>query len=234
VSSKQIKRIAIFGPTGLAGNGVLRACLRAPEIGTVVAITRRPLGIGGPKLREVHCKDFRDLSPIANEVGSVDACFYCLGTSSTGKSEEQYRLFTKTYALEAARLLKSTSPSHTFHFLSGAGTRVGSRFMWARVKGETEEALQNFGLAGIVCWRPAMILAEQLPEGRSMGIRAAYPLFRLLRFIPSLSVEAEALGFAMLQSELEHRREGTLENIEIRALAQLYRSCYPMSPHEPA
>jgi uncharacterized protein YbjT (DUF2867 family) len=234
MSSEHIKRIAIFGPTGLAGNGVLRACLRAPEIGTVVAITRRPLQIAGPKLLEVRCRDFKDLSPIANEVGRVDACFYCMGTTSAGKSEEQYRLVTMTYALEAARLLKSTSPLHTFHFLSGSGTRVGSRFLWARVKGETEKALKASGLAGIVCWRPGVILAEKLPEGRSVGIRAAYPIFRLMRFIPSLSIEAEALGFAMLQSELDGKREGTLENIAIRALAQRYRSCYPMSSHEPA
>ena len=38
---------------------------------------------------------------------------------------------------ESARLLKMASPSHTFHFVSGAGTRVDSRFHWARVKDET-------------------------------------------------------------------------------------------------
>ena len=234
MNSEQQKRIAIFGPTGLAGGGVLSACMNAPEVGSIVAITRRPLQVAGPKLQEIRCTDFGNLDPIANEVGVVDACFYCMGMSSAGVSEKKYRLINMTYALEAARMLKATSPLHTFHFLSGSGTRVDSRFMWARVKGETEEALKAFGLAGIVCWRPAVILAPHLPEGRSIGIRAAYPIFRLMRFIPALSIEAEGLGFAMLQSELDGKREGTLENMAIRALAQQYRSGYPMRPHNPA
>jgi uncharacterized protein YbjT (DUF2867 family) len=126
MSSEHRKRIVIFGATGLAGGGVLRACLAASEVAMIVAITRRPLELAGPKLREVHCEDFKNLDSIACEVGSVDACFYCLGTSSSGVSEAQYRVITKNYAIEAARVLRSASPSHTFHFVSGSGTRVDS------------------------------------------------------------------------------------------------------------
>jgi hypothetical protein len=47
-----------------------------------------------------------------------------------------------------------------------------------------------------------------------------------------MPTEDEAMGFAMLQIEVDGKREGTLEKIAIRDLAQRYRSCYPTSPHE--
>jgi len=99
--------------------------------------------------------------------------------------------------------------------------------MWARVKGETERALDQLGLGGLVCWRPAMILAERPPRGLPLSYRAAYPIMRLLRFIPSLSIDNVELGQAMLQTTLEGCRSGTLENREIRANADRYRSKLP-------
>jgi uncharacterized protein YbjT (DUF2867 family) len=216
------RRVAIFGATGVAGGGVLRTCLDAPEVAQIVAVTRRPLGVTAPKLREVHCEDFTRLDPIAGEVSGVDACFYCLGTSSSGVSPAQYRVITLDYALESARLLKMASPSHTFHFVSGAGTRVDSRFRWARVKGEAEQALKAMSLAGLVCWRPAMILADRPPNGVSGLARALHPLLGLMRFVPALSIEPEVLGCAMLELELEGQRQGTMENPAIRAAAARY------------
>jgi hypothetical protein len=44
-----------------------------------------------------------------------------------------------------------------------------------------------------------------------------------MRFIPPLSVEAVAIGEAMLQLEFEVQKEGTLENSEIRAAAARYQ-----------
>ena len=35
--------VLVFGATGTAGGSVLRACLGAPKVGEVRAITRRPL-----------------------------------------------------------------------------------------------------------------------------------------------------------------------------------------------
>ena len=222
-NSERRLRIAIFGATGLAGSGVLRACLADPEVAEILAITRRSLDRAGPKVREIHARNFSDLSSIASELKGVDACFYCLGIASSGVSETQYRIITKDYALEAARVLKSTSPASTYHFVSGGSTNINSRFMWARVKGETEEALKAFGLAGIVCWRPGMILGERPPQNLSSVARAIYPILRLMRFIPPLSVEAVAIGEAMLQLAYEGQKAGTLENSEIRAAAARYQ-----------
>ena len=82
--------------------------------------------------------------------------------------------------------------------------------------------MKAFWLAGIVCWRPGMILGDRPPQNLSSVARAIYPLMRLMRFIPPLSVEAVAIGEGMLQLEYEGQKAGTLENSEIRAAAARY------------
>jgi hypothetical protein len=47
-----------------------------------------------------------------------------------------------------------------FHFINGKGTCLDSRFMWARVKAETERDFMS--LVNAVCWRPAFIDGEAL------------------------------------------------------------------------
>ena len=153
-------RVVLFGATGAAGSGVLRQCLDNPRVAEVVAVTRRPLNVESSKLTEVICRDFLDLAPLSEHLTGVDACFYCLGVSQTQVPDPaRYREITYDYALAAARSLLLHSPAHTFHFLSGSGADPSgrSRILFARVKGETEVALQELGLAGIVCWRPGYI-----------------------------------------------------------------------------
>jgi uncharacterized protein YbjT (DUF2867 family) len=218
-------RMALFGATGVAGSGVARAWLEDPRVCELRAITRRSPAITSPKLSIVQCDDFATLDAIGEALAGIDALCFCLGISVAQVSgEDEYRVITHDYALAAARALKEASPDATFHFLSGSGTKASSRMMWARVKGETELELIQLGLGGIVCWRPAMILADRPPRGLPWSYRAAYPLMRLLRFVPSLSVRNEELGQAMLQATLDGRREGTVENREIRAEAKRYRS----------
>ena len=68
-----------------------------------------------------------------------------------------------------------------------------------------------------------MIISDRAPSMQSWGKRAVYPILRLMRFVPALSIEARSLGFAMLQLVLEGQKAGTLENRAIRAAAERYR-----------
>jgi uncharacterized protein YbjT (DUF2867 family) len=222
-------RVAIFGTTGLAGRGVLRACIEEPRVLEIRAVVRRPLepaheGDDG-RLRSVRCTDFADPSAIAGELEGLDALLWCLGISASKvDGEAEYRRITHDYALAAARLLRERSPAATFHFVSGAGTSAASRMMWARVKGHTELALAEVGLGGLVCWRPGMILADRSSAPRSLGPRVLHGIVGGLSFIPTLAIRATAIGHAMLQATLEGRRQGTLENRAMRELARRYRA----------
>jgi uncharacterized protein YbjT (DUF2867 family) len=209
--------ILVFGASGSAGGSVVRACLASPGVTSVRAITRRPLSLASPKLQAVVHRDYRDYTAVADAFLDLDACFFCLGISVTQVSgEAEYREITHDYTLAAAAALHRRSPSAAFHYISGQGTSANSRFMWARVKAETEREL--IARHDAVCWRPAAIDGE--PSASSPRVyEFVRPLFRLLRPFRGLYIDGTDLGVAMLQGTAEHIRGRVIENREIRDIA---------------
>ncbi len=215
--------VLIFGASGSAGGGVLQACLASAAVTEVRAIARRPLAVAHPKLRVVQHQAFDDYAAIAAAFAGVDACLYCLGKSSTQVSvEAEYRRLTYDFALAAARALWQGSPGAVFQFISGASTRIDSRYMWARVKAETERDLLAEGYP-VNCWRPAAIDGVA-SASEPLLFRLARPGMRLLKPFRSLYVRAEDIGIAMLAATAEGMRGRILENAEIRVLADAARS----------
>lgn len=211
-------KVIIFGASGTAGSGVLRACLDDSSVEEARAITRSPLSAANDKLRTFLHKDYLDYSAVSEAFAGVDACFYCLGVSATQVSgEQEYRRITYDFALAAERMLKLRSPDGVFHFISGRSTALNSRFMWARVKAETERDLMSFTNA--VCWRPAYIAGE-LSHSRPLTIRVVRQVFKLMKPSRSLYVDAEDIGRAMIRATTENIRGRIIENPEIRAMAE--------------
>src|SRR3954471_327056 len=128
-------KVVIFGATGMVGQGALRASLLAPDVEEVLAVVRTPTGVTHRKLREVRVEDFTDLAPIRDDLAGTDACFYCLGVSSVGMDEAAYTRVSYDFPMAAARLLAEINPQVAFVYVSGAGTNIDGRQMWARVKG---------------------------------------------------------------------------------------------------
>ncbi len=197
-------RVLLFGATGMIGQGVLRACLLDPDVASVVAIGRGVIGQQHPKLREIVHADFLDLSPAADQLSGFDACFFCLGVSSAGMSEESYRRITYDFTLAAARVLAARNPNMTFIYVSGAGADSSERgrSMWARVKGQTENELLRLPFHAYI-FRPALIVPMHGIQSRTKVYRAFYavlgPLLPLLsgRF-PKYVTTTERIGRAML------------------------------------
>src|SRR5262245_18525030 len=122
----------------MIGRGVLRECLLAADVERVVSVGRGGTGQVHPKLRDVVHPNLTDFGPIVSELSGFDACFFCLGISSAGISEREYRRVTYDIAVAAARVLLAANPTMTFILVSGAGADAASPTMWARVKGEAE------------------------------------------------------------------------------------------------
>jgi uncharacterized protein YbjT (DUF2867 family) len=210
--------VLLFGPTGAAGGSVLKACLVATAVTEVRAVSRRALPASDPKLRVIIHGDFLDYAAIAEAFAGVDACLFCLGISVTQVSgEPAYRQITHDFAMAAARMTKARSPQAAFHYISGRGTRLDSRFMWARVKAESERDL--IAEVGAVCWRPGFIDGETSASGPRLYQRLR-PLGRLFAPFTSLYVAGEDIGRAMLQTTTEGVRGRIIENAEIRAIAR--------------
>ncbi len=212
-------KILLFGASGTAGGAVLQACLQTPVVQEVRVIVRRPLGRRDAKLWELVHTNYLDFAAVTEAFRAVDACLFCLGISVTQASKEEFVKISHDYAIAAAKMLKTESPGAAFHYISGKGTRAGSRTFWSKIKGQTENELME--LVGANCWRPAFIDAEP-----SASLPKVYtvlrPALRLLRPFHSLYVAGEDLGRAMLEATRENLRRRVIENAEIRKLAEFW------------
>jgi len=211
-------RVLLFGATGLAGGGVLRACLATPEVTEVRAVVRRSTGRRDPKLREIIHDNYLDYSAIANEFATVDAFFFCLGISVTQvPAESDYRRIHQAFPLAAAKLLREKSPNAVFHYLSGGRSDLESRWMWARVKAEAERDLMN-GFDAL-CWRPAMIGGTPgAPMPRYMEVLRPL-LTAMFKPFKSMYIESDDIGRAMITATKHGLRHRIFENPEMRDLA---------------
>ncbi|UBU10095.1 Rossmann-fold NAD(P)-binding domain-containing protein [Nonomuraea gerenzanensis] len=195
-------KVILFGATGMIGRGVLRECLLDNRVTAVLAVGRSSTGVTHEKLREILHDDLLDLAAIEGELGGYDACFFCLGVSSAGMREPEYRRITYDFTLSAGRTLARLSPGSTFVYVSGAGTNAQGRAMWARVKGETENALLALPLE-VYLFRPGYVQPMHGVRSRTRLYQAAYvitrPLFPLVRRLVAGGVTTtEQVGRAMI------------------------------------
>ena len=218
-------RVILFGGSGMVGQGVLRECLLDPEVTAIVSIVRSTSGQQHQKLREIIHRDFFDFSCLESELAGFDACFYCLGVSSAGMSEEKYRRVTYDIALAAAQTLVKLNPQITFIFVSGAGTDSSKRgrVMWARVKGQTENALRRLPFKAAYMFRPGVIVPLHGIKSRTMLYRIPYlilgPILPLLkRLFPKYVTTTEKLGRAMLVAAKQGAPKTVLESADINNL----------------
>ncbi|NUP05150.1 MAG: NAD(P)H-binding protein [Polyangiaceae bacterium] len=219
-------KVLLFGATGMVGQGVLRECLLDPAVEQVLTVGRSEVGIQHAKLRQIVHADLMDLSPIASQLEGLDACFFCLGISAAGMTEEAYRRVTYDYAMSVATTLVERSPSMTFIFVSGIGTdNTGkSRMMWARVKGETENAIAKLPFSGTYMFRPGFIQPQHGIRSRTTAYRLFYavlsPLYPLLRaLLPRHVTSTEGVGRAMLEVARNGAPKQILETADINLAA---------------
>ncbi|TFY56955.1 hypothetical protein EVG20_g8727 [Dentipellis fragilis] len=162
-------RVLLTGATGVAGLGALRVLLQDESFTHVTTLTRRRLPSwielpGGtkasspdsspthPRLTTLTQPTFAEYSSdIRSVLPGQDACIWALGSSSSGKSEEEYTeliigyLKTVLDALKEAGVGTEEKPFR-FVFVSGDGADSSEKSMilFARVKGKAENMLLKF------------------------------------------------------------------------------------------
>ena len=215
-------KVLLFGATGMVGQGVLRECLLDQNVQHVLSIGRSMTGQRHPKLRELVHENFLDFSALEADLSGFDACFFCLGVSSAGMTEERYHRVTYDITMAAARTLAKLNPQMTFIYVSGMGTdsTERGRAMWARVKGKTENALLQLPFKAQYMFRPAFIQPLHGIRSKTKLYRALYavmgPIYPWLRAsFPKYVTTTEQVGRAMLKVAQQGTQKSVLENWDI-------------------
>jgi len=220
-------RVIIFGATGMVGKGVLLECLDAARIDRVLLVSRHPIDVSHPKLREIVHQDFFDFVSIQSQFVDADACFFCLGVSSVGMSEREYHHLTYDLTLAAATALASVAaPRLTFCYVSGEGTdsTERGRAAWARTKGKTENALLRLPFKAAFMFRPGYIQPLKGIRSKTRWYQAIYdvigpfyPLFR--RLLPRYVTTTVNIGRAMIQVAATGYSKQILSSADINQLS---------------
>jgi uncharacterized protein YbjT (DUF2867 family) len=196
-------KILLFGATGMVGQGALLECLNDINVTQVTAIGRTPPPQQNLKLKFLAHTDFLNYESVADQLAEFDACLFCLGTTTSGKSEKEYTLITHDITLAAAKSLVVANAQMTFIYLSGAGAGQGLA-MWARVRGQTEKELFALPFKAVFSFRPGLIQPLDGIKSKTDLYRRTYslaaPLVSLSRaFFPKSVATTRSIGHAMVQ-----------------------------------
>jgi uncharacterized protein YbjT (DUF2867 family) len=208
MTDADIKTVLLAGASGLTGAAALDALLAAPEIGRVIAVSRRPLARLHPRLAN-RIALFDQLESQLKGV-SCDAALCCLGTTlRRAGSEQAFRAVDVDAVLAFARAARAAG-AQRFVVISSAAADPRSRNFYLRTKGEMEEALQQLQFPALDILQPSLLLgsrAELRPAERAavLVMPLVSPLLRG-NWIIYRGVAPRVVGQAMLGAIRAGRR----------------------------
>jgi uncharacterized protein YbjT (DUF2867 family) len=207
-------KVIVTGATGMVGEGVMLECVENPAVSEILLVSRKAYGVLPPKVRELIVPDFMQVESAAGQLGGYDACFFCAGVSSVGKSEAEYARLTYDLTLHFAQTLVKVNPGMVFVYVSGAETDSTEKggTMWARVKGRTENALTRVGFRAVYNFRPGFM--KPMPGQKNLPgwygwIGWMYPMLRVVT--PNYVSTLEDVGRAMIRCAAEGYPKTVLE-----------------------
>ncbi len=148
--------VLVAGGSGLVGSALLPLLCAHPDIGRVVAISRRPLIYDHPRLANRIVRF--DALEQALSGTHADVAFCCLGTTrSAAGSDEAFRKVDHDHVLAFARGAHGAGVQR-FVLNSSVDADPRSPSLYLRVKGETEEAVVAVGFPALDIVQPSLLL----------------------------------------------------------------------------
>lgn len=219
-------KVIITGSTGMIGKGVLLECLESSLVTEVLLVNRTPIAIQHPKIKEIICKDWFDLTPYDTQLMGYDACFFCLGATLTTLSEAEFRRINYDLTLHFVDTLLKKNTDMTVCYVSGMGIdgTKPSKTMWLRIKGETEQALLQRTPKKAFMFRPGYIQPMKGTRSKTWPYRLFYRLFSwsypiIRRLFPTFVTSTVSIGRAMIAVAQTPYNTPFLENEDINRLA---------------
>jgi nucleoside-diphosphate-sugar epimerase len=207
------RTITIFGASGTAGDGILKAALADPDIKSIQIITRRATprieeGIASGKVQMTMHVDYTDYTAVRDQIADSDAVYWAIGTSSVGVDEKTYAEIHVDYPMRFVEewVNVSSKPNISFHYISSSDISENSRMMWARQKVLAEKSLFAFANGRklkVIAYRPDYIGPTK--EDAHIGQNLIFWFFRPV----GAAVRARQIGQAMIEVSA---RESEFEN----------------------
>jgi uncharacterized protein YbjT (DUF2867 family) len=196
-----MKRVLIFGGSGLVGTQFVMQALASAEVSQVVAPTRRLLT---PNAKLVNPQVQLDALPLDAEWWHCDAVVIALGTTiKTAGSKAAFRAVDVDAVLAIGRTAKAAGVT-TCVLNSSAGASSTASSFYLRCKAEAEDGLAQLGFQSYTVVRPSLLAGDR-HEFR-LGERIGLGLFAVLKpLIPARyrAVHASAVASSMLASALQ-------------------------------
>lgn len=156
-----LRSALVLGATGAVGRHCLDGLLESPLYGRVVSIGRRKTAKTHAKLAEIETPLERLGWLTPADVGHVDDCFICLGTTQArAGTADTFRHVEVEYPRAAARLARNCGARQLL-IVSAIGANTRSPIFYNKVKGEVEAAVAAEGLASVAIFRPSLLLGHR-------------------------------------------------------------------------
>jgi uncharacterized protein YbjT (DUF2867 family) len=213
----------VLGPTGVVGDALVRGALQDSRFDSIVAVSRRPLKHEQPRLAVVLHSDFNDFAPLECTLANTDVVLCALGLSwyqATG--EAHYRQITHDYVIACARVASLANPAVRFCFVSGHGAAVNGSRAWARIKGETEHALEATFGSRLTVFRPAYIYPTAGRETPYWGDIVMRPFMPLRGMMSRWITDCDEVACAVLHAATGGSVPSPATNRDIIAAATAY------------
>ena len=198
-----VDEIAIFGASGTAGDGILKAALADPAVNTIHVITRRATprieaGVARGKVVMTQHLDYLDYSAVRDRLRGVQAVYWALGTSSRNVDDATYSVIHVDFPVQFVKewLQAGARPGASFHYISSSDISADSSMHWAREKVRAEQELTALAEGSdlrVIAYRPDYIGPTE--EEAHLGQEVLYWFFAPVR----AAVRAQGIGEAMLE-----------------------------------
>ncbi|MGM8897981.1 MULTISPECIES: NAD-dependent epimerase/dehydratase family protein [unclassified Psychrobacter] len=205
------QKAILIGATGLVGQHLAKQLSELYD--TLIVIARRPPRYINASMRFYQVNDFDNLADVFANIG-VDAttdAFSCLGTTKKqAGSDEAFRKVDYDYNVSFAKLCFDKGVKN-FFLLSAMNADVDSRFLYNRVKAETEQTIMSLGFERLAVFRPSLLLGKH--KGRPIesisqkAFKIISPLVSESLPLHPISAKRVAISMAMTAHDMYERRK---------------------------
>tara|TARA_B100000579_G_C22810110_1_gene844747 strand:- start:1045 stop:1695 length:651 start_codon:yes stop_codon:yes gene_type:complete len=194
-----IKKVAVFGSSGLIGSHILKTLEKDSYFDKIIAPTRSPIAFRSRKTQN-NIIDFKDYKSIIKVIKGCEIVFISIGTTQSKVKWNLNKYREIDYGIPIA-IAKASKECHVNKILlvSSAGANINAKGFYLSLKGEIEKSLIDLNIKNTFIFRPSLLLGNR-KENR-FGEKIAQiimPIFCFLLPKKYWPIHAQEVAFCMV------------------------------------